>query len=297
MFLFYVDECGDSSLESRPGEAIGTLKHGVSPYFTLAAVGIRDSSRKPLADALFEIKQRHFGSAVETGEWGATELKGSYLNRLVTTLQRGVISTKPSGYGIIKTQAVADNLISDLGLVFEKFRPMTFSITVDKRRLLLTREEKVHDPVSVAYGLLHERVAFLLDKLFAGESAIFIADQQAQHEKRFREGELNRVRRELVSKLAVQPDFNLIVDKPLWVDTALSSWDRELIQLADIVAYAANRCVESGTAPQEPHLLWKQIHRAMAVHWRYGTVAQAGFTVFPRSREFYPDLGDAKNRH
>lgn len=70
MLIFYIDECGDHSLlldRSDPTDT--TLKPGVSPYFVLAAVGIRDSSRKPLAEAIFRSRDgisvrllRHLGA-------------------------------------------------------------------------------------------------------------------------------------------------------------------------------------------------------------------------------------------
>lgn len=298
VFLFYVDECGDSSTERDPNDT-RQFKRGVSPYFTLAAVGIRDSARKPVADALFETKARHFGGAAENEAWGDTELKGRLLRRLHQSLERGKSLDKPSGYSAITQQRVARNLIRDVGLIFDKFRPLVFSVTVDKRRLMDNGPHGVDDPVSAAYALLHERIAFALEKLFTGESAVIIADQQSQHEKKFREGKLNDTRAKLVSHLRSKPDFHLVIDKPLWIDTEHSSWDREIIQLADIVAYSASECAQQGSAPIGEHYLWPQILRSMAVHWRTGSVKQAGFTVFPRGENYYPKVGveEKENRH
>lgn len=287
MFLFYLDEHGDSSMRSEEGDPT-KLSGKVSQYFTLSAVGIRDSARKPFADALFETKKRHFGAGIEEGEWGDSEIKGRHLRRTAVSVTRGVVNQTPSAFAAIRTERAASHLFDDMGLLISKFRPLIFTAVVDKQRLLAKRPEPFHSPIGVAYALIHERIALALEKLYVGESAIIIADQQKQHEKYFREGSMHRMRELTSGKLRVKPNFDLILDKPLWVDTDLSSWDRELLQIADIVAYSAATCAERGQAPQESHFLWNQIKNSMAVHWRNGDVKQAGFTVFPRSEAFYP---------
>lgn len=262
------------------------LKDSVSPYFTLTAVGIRDSARKPLADALFETKKRHFGDEALGGPWADTEIKGRYLNRTMRSVAAGITPMSPKGYARVNTVAKGDRLINDLGLIISKHRPLILSVTIDKRALATKRAG--HSALGVAYALLHERVAFTLEKLYVGESAVLIADQQTEHERYFRSGDMLAMRALMAEGLAVKPNFDLIVDKPLWLDTDLSSWDRELLQLADLTAYACHRCVESGTAPTEASYLWPQIRRSMAIHWRNGDVKQAGFTVFPRPSAKYP---------
>ncbi|WP_017793891.1 DUF3800 domain-containing protein [Leucobacter salsicius] len=288
MFLFYLDEHGESSMKVDPSDP-KRIASDVSPYFTLSAVGIRDSVRKPFADALFETKKRHFGDSIEEAEWGDSEIKGRHLRRTFVSVSNGKVNRNPPAYSVIKTQRAAEHLFDDLGLLIAKFRPLIFTAIVDKQRLLTTRGESFHNPIGVAYALIHERIALALEKLYVGESAIIIADQQKQHEKFFREGGMNEMRNRVSAPLRVQPNFDLILDKPLWLDTDLSSWDRELLQIADMVAYSSATCVEDGRAPEASHYLWPQMKNSMAVHWRNGDVNQAGFTVFPRSATHYPE--------
>ena len=80
MMLFYIDEFGDHKMLPEPGEPT-RLKRGQSEWFALSAVGIHDSTRKPLAEALLAVKERHFGDYVGLGDWGDTEIKGRYLYR------------------------------------------------------------------------------------------------------------------------------------------------------------------------------------------------------------------------
>lgn len=287
MLLFYVDECGDSAIKLDPKAKELTLHPRVSRYFTLSAVGIRDSARKPLADALFETKGRHFGEEALRGPWADTEIKGRYLRRAERGAAAGAPLQAPVGYSHLSSPKRVTHLVNDLGLLLYKHRPLVLSVTIDKAQLL-RRDSSYHHPLGVAYALLQERVAFTLEKLYVGESAVLIADQQTEHEKSFREGHMHRLRTLMSSKLAVKPNFDLVIDKPLWVDTDLSSWDRELLQLADIVAYSCNECVGTGNPPSGETYLWPQIRRSMAVHWRAGEVHQAGFTVYPRSRNYYP---------
>lgn len=285
MLLFYVDECGDHSMNTVDDEHGGKrLKDGVSPYFVLSGVGIRDTSRKPLAEALFEIKERHFGEGVAGEPWGDSEIKGRYLARAARAAAAGRPMEKPAAYRALATTDQVARLVNDLGLVFDKYRPLTFSAVVDKRRVLETGRNV--PPLGAAYAYLHQRVALTLEKLHAGEGAILIADQQTQHEKFFRSGEMNRVRDRLSQKLAMRPNFDLVIDKPLWVDTDLSSWDREIIQLADIVAYASYSCVETGAAPTHASHLWSHIRATMALHWRTGKVNSSGFAIYPKPDKY-----------
>lgn len=288
MFLFYLDEHGESSMRTDPNDP-KKLATDVSPYFTLSAIGIRDSARKPFADALFETKQRHFGSGIEQEKWGDSEIKGRHLRRTAISVAAGKVNERPSAYATVRTERAVNHLLHDIGLLISKFRPLVFSVVIDKQRLLTTRDPSVHSPIGVAYALIHERIALALEKLYVGESAIIIADEQKQHEKYFREGHMHELRDLVSGKLRVHPNFDLILDKPLWLDTALSSWDRELLQIADIVAYTTASIVELGKAPEEPHYLWPQIKNSMAVHWRTGEIKQAGFTVFPRNDAYYPE--------
>lgn len=265
---------------------VKALKAGVSPYFVLSGVGVRDSSRRPLADALFEIKKRHFGKIAATSPWEATEIKGRYLFRAARSVAAGKVLEKPDGYRVLNTPAKVSGFTKDLGLIFDKYRPLTFTVAVDKSALLSVRPGRRVEPLGAAYAYMHQRIALSLDKLYAGESAILIADQQTQHEGLFRSGGLHQARLSLSRRLRMEPNFDLLVDKPLWVDTDLSSWDRELIQLADIVAYTTTACMLNGAEPVRECYLWPQIRSTLALHWRTGAIESGGFAIYPKSTSF-----------
>jgi len=75
VLIFYADEFGDHSMLTVPQKLQAELKTGTSDFFVLTGVGVRDTSRKPLADALFKIKKKHFG-ALASQPWGDSEIKG-----------------------------------------------------------------------------------------------------------------------------------------------------------------------------------------------------------------------------
>lgn len=259
------------------------LKNGVSPFFVFATVGIRDSSRMPLANSLVEIKRKHFGEDVLGDPWADSEIKGRFLFRASRSAAAGKVLSHPDRYVALDTPEKVGALVTDLGLIFAKYRPMVFAVTVDKAAILQQRRASERSPLGVAYAYVHQRIALGLEKLYAGDSAIIVADQQADHERFFRSGEMNRVRDELTSSLLLKPNFDLVLDKPLWVDTDLSSWDREIIQLADIVAYTVTETMKRGCPPDELCFLWKQIYPCLAIHWKSGDVVGGGLSYYPRS--------------
>jgi hypothetical protein len=280
VLIFYADENGDHSMLTEPAVTPIRLKNGVSPRFTLAGVGIRDTSRRPAAEALFKLKKRHFGDAV-LGPWADTEIKGRYLFRAARGAASNNPLKSPAGYERLNSPGKVNALIRDLGLVIAKFRPLVFAAVVDKNEMLATNRE-LH-PLGVAYTYLHQRIAIAMEDLYAGDGAIVVADQQTQHEAYFRAGGLHRTREILSTGLRRTPNYDIVLDKPLWVDTDLSSWDREIIQLADIVAYTANEYVRRGEPPTEPCYLWKQIEPCFAVNFSTGNIAGGGISLYPKS--------------
>jgi hypothetical protein len=259
----------------------GALKPGVSPYFVLAAVAVRDTSRRPLAEKLFELKKKHFGADVGNRNWGDTEIKGRYLFRASRSVATGNVLSYPSGYASLKTPSQVDALVKDLGLIFSTFRPQVFAAVVDKVEMLATGKD-LH-PIGIAYTYLHQRIALAMENLYAGDAAMIVADQQTQHEKFFRQGGMQDTRVALGNGLYRKPNYDLVLDKPLWVDTDLSSWDREIIQLADIVAYAVGELMKRRAVPSEYNYLWPQISSCMALHFRTGKPLGSGLSIFPKS--------------
>ncbi|NUU06581.1 DUF3800 domain-containing protein [Leifsonia sp. C5G2] len=276
MLIFYADEYGDHSMTTAKSEP-AVLKAGTSEFFILSAVGVRDTSRKPLAEALFDIKRKHFGESVADEPWNASEIKGRFLFRATRSVASGNVLASPASYQRLDSRAKVDGLITDLGLVFTKYRPLIFTVAVDKRELI-SRKSTTH-PLGAAYAYIHQRIALTMEKLYAGDAAIVVADQQTQHEAFFRSGGLHASR----EAFPLKPNFNLVLDKPLWVDTDLSSWDREIIQLADIVAYTTAECMKRNSPPPEACYLWEQIRSCLAMNWSTGRILGGGFAVHPKS--------------
>lgn len=281
MLLFYVDEYGDHSLRTDPNDP-ASLKSGVSPWFLLGAVGIPDSSRKPLAEALFALKQKHFGEDVGLAPWADSEIKGRYLFRASRSVATGNVLQKPSAYASLTSPKQVESLVTDIGRIFDTYRPTIFCVGIDKLRILERKPKLRVDPLGAAYAYLEQRVALTMERLHAGQGALLVADQQTQHETYFRSGEMNRVRDKLTRRLVLKPNYNLVLDKPLWVDTELSSWDREILQLADVAAYSAAECLRRGEAPTEACYLWEQVRSHMAIQWSTGSIESGGLAIYPK---------------
>jgi hypothetical protein len=279
VLIFYADENGTPSMNPEPGATPARLKKGTSDRFTLVGVGIRDTSRRPVAEALVKVKKRHFGDAT-SGPWGATEIKGRYLFAASQAAGPENPLRLPDGYAALDTPGKVNTLIRDLGLVFPKFRPLVFAAVVDKGQMLTNGDHL--NPVGVAYALLHQKIAIAMEDLYAGEGAVVVADQQSHHEALFRAGDLHRTREILSTDLHRKPNYNIVLDKPLWVDPDLSTWDREIIQLADLVAYAANEYVSLGEPPTAPWFLWKHIEPCFGVRFATGKIAGGGISIYPK---------------
>lgn len=285
MLLFYVDESGSTHLES-PGRS------EVAPYFSLAAVGIQDSARSSVAGDFQEIKRRHFGEAVAaSAPWGDTEIKGRHLWLLAEAVEGRLHGELPAPYRALveapksRRKQGMNALLYDVERLFTKFRPTVFTAVVDKREH--GADTAPLEVLGAAYAALYQSVALTMEHVHGGASAAFVADQQGEHERFFETGAMRDVRDRLASKGVYRPDFNLLLDKPLWIDSALSTWDREIIQLADLVAFAVRAWVARGSAPRERHYLWRSIAPTLAFDWRRGTgVRGAGLTLIPDSAAF-----------
>lgn len=260
-----------------------TLKPGTSPYFILAAVGVRDLSRAPLAQALTELKRKHFGSDVFDRDWSKSEIKGSFLNHAMVHAAKGRVMAAPSAYRALDSVDKTSAFIEEVGLLFTTFRPIIFIQVIDKRTML-TREVEVA-PLGVAYAYLNARIARVVEQQYSGESAMIVADEQQEHEKHFNTGVLNRAREAVANHWSNKPNFNLVMDKPLWIDPKLSSWDREIIQLADIVAFSASKVMEEGSAPTERQFLWREIRACLNVNVTPDGRVYEGFGIYPTPKK------------
>lgn len=280
MLIFYSDENGGHSMATKAGSNPLELASGNSSRFVLSGVGVRDTTRKPLAEAIFALKRKHFGAEVDKA-WSETELKGRHLRRAIRGATSGNPLQHPSGYLVLDTPAKVNALIADIGRIFVQFRPLLLAAVVDKKEMIAT-DRDLH-PIGIAYAYLHQRIAFTMERLYAGDGAIVVADQQSQHEAFFRKGGFHEVRAILSKNLPRKPNYDLVLDKPLWVDTDLSSWDREILQLADIVAYTVDACVENGQPPAEACYLWEQMQHGFARQPSTGKIMGGGIGLYPNT--------------
>ena len=270
VFIFYTDETGNAALTTVDGALPPELKPGHSNYFTLAGVGIRDSARQRLAERLLRLKAARFGA--QDGGWGETEIKGRYLARAVTGNMNGL----PSGWATLDDPTA---LMNDLAMLFRQFRPLVFANVVDKRKMI-ARSDTLN-PIGIAYSYLQRNIALTLEHQHTGESAVILADQQNEHELFFRSGGIHEIRAMLSAHLTQAPRYDLVLDKPLWVDTDLSTWDREIIQLADITSFLVTRLFETGEPVAELQGLWDALLPQFALHPVSGRILGRGVAVYP----------------
>jgi len=246
-------------------------------------VGVRDVSRAPLARALTALKKKHFGADVFERDWSTSEIKGSLLNHAMVHARQGRVVAAPSAYRALDTVQKTEAFINDVGLLFSTYRPIIFVQVIDKKTMLLRDLEVT--PLGVAYAYMNQRIARVVEQQFSGESAMIVADEQKEHEKHFNSGALNRARETVTKLWTHQPNFNLVMDKPLWIDPKLSSWDREIIQLADIVAFTASKVMITGAAPTERQFLWNEIRASLSVNVSTGGRVYDGFGIYPAPKQ------------
>lgn len=276
MLIFYVDETGNAAMSTQ--ESSTEFKPGTTNYFTLAGVGIRDSSREPLARYLLRLKEKHFGE-IAGADWGETEIKGRYLLHVARALNKGKKIVAPKGWRQFTDQSAFDELIHDLANALLTFRPLVLANVVDKRKM--ANRSLQLNPIGIAYSYLQRNIALTLEHQHAGEGGVIVADQQTQHEALFKSGGIHEIRAELEKDLTRIPNYNLVLDKPLWVDTELSVWDREIIQLADIAAFLVTKLIDDSEPPPELAALWDALLPQFARHHKSGRILGRGIAMYP----------------
>jgi hypothetical protein len=274
VLLFYVDESGTASAE---GSTVAGTDSRHLDYFVLAAVGIHDSSRAPLARAVIDIKAKYLGVPKAKDDWRSRELKARYLMAVARKGQHFSAAQVPAPYVALVDVGARKRLAYDLRRLFTRFRPATVAVVVDKTALKPTG---LH-PLEVGYAKLYEQVALVSEHVYGGETAILVPDLQLEHEKQFESGDVLKVREMLKSKGTYAPDFNLVMDKPLWIADKQSILDREIIQLADIAAYATYEWYRDKQPPTEPCLLWDAIAPSFVTHMNKTVPLGAGLRVYP----------------
>jgi hypothetical protein len=278
MLIFYLDEFGDGCLKrSRQGNR-WVLAANVSQWFVLGAVGIAETSRRDLAEDIIEIKDKYFPGWT-TNPWKDTEIKGRFLSNAHARRSGGKPPSK-AGYRHL-TLVQVTKLCEDLSRLFMKFRPTVYVVAVDKARL--AKHASPYKPEGVAYAFLQQRLALVVDEVYGdAEGALMVADEQQSHEKMFRSGEMLAIRTQVTTGLPRQPNFDLILDRPVWINPDLHRFDREILQLSDIVCYSVGAMLGAWAVPTTVACLWKEISACLATHWTTGRVPDGGISIYPR---------------
>ncbi|HLU63397.1 MAG TPA: DUF3800 domain-containing protein [Protaetiibacter sp.] len=276
MLLFYIDESGHHRM-APDDEHPDRLARDTSDWFVLSAVGIRDTERRPIAEAIDALKSELLGSRPGRA-WGDTELKG---RRLAITRRRveGAPADPDADYTAVADGTHLDEVEARVAGLFDRFRPVVFTVAVDKQRLFTERPGE--PALGWAYAFLYRRIALELERDHPEEGGILVADQQTEHEKAFRDRELTRIRDELAAQGRLKADYRLLLDRPLWIDSSLSTWDREIVQLADLVAFTTHEGVDRGFDSPAARRLWPAI-RAVLDRDERGAYDGAGLVIFPK---------------
>lgn len=282
MLLFYIDESGHHRMDADPHHP-DRLARDTTDWFVLSAVGIRDTERRPLAEALDALKTEHLGARADR-PWNETELKG---RRLAITRRRleGAHADPDADYATVTDAAELDEVEAEAAALFNRFRPTVYTVAIDKRRLFTERPGE--PALGWAYAFLYRRIALELERDHPGEGGILVADQQTEHERAFRDHELTRIRDELARRGRLRADYRLLLDRPLWIDSSLSTWDREIIQLADLVAFTTHEGVDRGFASAGVQALWPTIRSVLAPN-EHGDPDGEGLVIFPKP-EVWPE--------
>jgi len=282
VLLFYVDESGVTGFNGHATSRLATS-------FTLAAAAIPDESRSSVAAEFVAIKKRFFGEPQVAAPWSGTEIKGRYLWQVHRRLEGGPPGDLPSAYAAIDSKYEFNLLLHALERLLAKFRPVVFAVVVDKRAL--HESDPSASPLGVAYASLYQSVALTMEHVYGGATAAFVADQQTEHERFFETGAMRAVMSQRASRGKYRPTFHYILDKPIWIDSALSTWDREIIQLADLAAFTTRAWFADAAAPDARHFLWEAMRPCLAADWRKGTSPRgAGLTVLPEIGSAFPEL-------
>jgi hypothetical protein len=286
MLLFYLDEFGEGSMKRQRVNHRWVLDPAVAPWFILAGVGIAETMRKDLAEDILEIKDKFF-PGWKANPWKDTEIKGRYLHQAVTMTAAGRVPWQ-AGYQHL-TAARARSLCRELARLFRRFRPIVYAVAIDKARHV--RHNAPREPEAIAYAFLEQRLALLVDDVYGDtEGALMIADDQQSHEKLFRSGRMLQVRTQITTGLPRQPNFDLVLDRPVWIDPQLHPLDREILQLPDIVCYGVAELLRTGARPAGDAHMWEQVVPCFAYHFTTGEVPDAGVSIYPRPQQGYPQL-------
>jgi hypothetical protein len=235
-----------------------------------------------LAENILQIKDRYLPTWRQS-EWKDSEIKGRHLHNAVRSLAAGKLPSQ-KGYRNLTARG-ADELCSELSRLFLKFRPIVYAVVIDKATH--ARKNQPYEPEGLAYAFLQQRLALLVDDVYGdAEGALMLADEQQAHEALFRSGRMLQLRTQITTGLPRQPNFDLVLDRPVWIDSKLHPLDREILQLPDIVCYGVAELIRSGTVPAGQAHMWPEVKTCFAYHFKSGAIPDAGLAIYPRPSNY-----------
>ena len=132
-------------------------------------------------------------------------------------LDRGLTPRRPSFYQSLTGERLSA-LVKDLFNIIHRFSPLFYVVAVDKTEQV-ARYAQPLSPVGIAYAHLQTRAALLVAEVYGRqEGAIFLEDEENQHERLFRRGELRRTRETIMQNMERPVGIELVLDKPLWIN-------------------------------------------------------------------------------
>lgn len=278
MLLFYLDEVGNSNLS--------TSSIAVHPYFVMGAMCINDTQRLSLFRNLSRLKDDFF-PGWKGSKWEESEIKGSYLAQAILRRGQGKEPLRPSFYKALSGPTL-EKLVTRLFNIIHRFNPRFYVVGINKDDLIKKSAGSVQPPVGLTYAYLQVRAALLVSEVYGNsEGAIFIADEERNHERLFVGGEISRVREEVLTTVHRRPDMGVILEKPIWVNRGELEVDREICQLIDFAVYIVGTAMRKGLWGED----WLQkLSPYLARHWTSGQVWDAGITIVPKPKR-YPKFG------
>ena len=192
----------------------------------------------------------------------------------------------PSFYKSL-TKARLCGLVRELFNIIHRFSPLFYIVAVDKSEQI-ARYVRPFPLVGIAYTHLQTRAALLVAEVYGRqEGAIFLADEENDHERLFRKGEIKAAREAIMRGIDRPVEIELVLDKPLWVNQGELTVEREIGQLVDFGLYIVASSITQDNWNVDNDWL-RRLSPYLARHWRTGDIWDAGITITPRPRN-YPE--------
>ena len=190
----------------------------------------------------------------------------------------------PSFYKSLTGESLS-NLVDGLFNIIHRFSPLFYVVGVDKSEQV-ARHENPFPLVGITYTHLQTRAALLVAEVYGRqEGALFLADEENDHERLFRRGEISRTREAIMQRMDRPVEIELVLDKPLWINQGELTVEREITQLVDFGLYIVASSIAQDNWDESNDWL-RRLSPYLARHWRTGNVWDAGITIAPHPEQY-----------